>query len=244
MVRADVTATAEPLLEVRNLLVRYGKSTAVRDLSLSVVAGEVVTLLGANGAGKTTLLNTITGFLKPVSGTISVQGKSIAGQPPHRVFRAGVVQVSQSRDLFRRLSVLENLELGGATRSDDLKPDLEKIFTYFPRLAERRVQPVGTLSGGEQQMVAVGRALMGRPKVLLLDEPSGGLAPRFVAEIARIIKLLKEAGSTMLLVEQNMSLALGAADRFYILRDGTIAHRGTPAELGNDFAGLAKQYYL
>jgi branched-chain amino acid transport system ATP-binding protein len=235
---------ASPLLEIEDLSVRYGKSVALQGVSLAVDAGEVVTLLGANGAGKTTLLNTISGFQKPVSGSIKVQGQPIEAQPPHRVFKRGVVQVSQGRDLFPSLSVIENLRLGGATRSDDLESDLDRIFSYFPRLAERRAQQAGTLSGGEQQMVAFSRALMGRPKILLLDEPSGGLAPRFVAEIGRIMKVLKQAGSTMLLVEQNMSLALGVADRFYILRDGAIVHRGASSSLGTDFAELAKRFYL
>ena len=237
-------ATTEPLLQVRDLSVRYGKSVAIEDVSLSVVAGEVVTILGANGAGKTTLLNTITGFLKPVSGSIEILGHPIAGQPPHRVFRHGVIQVSQGRDLFPSLSVLENLQLGAATRSDDLTEDFDKVFSYFPRLAERRSQQAGTLSGGEQRMLAVSRGLMGRPRILLLDEPSGGLAPRFVQEIGRIIRILKESGSTMLLVEQNMALALSVASRFYILRDGRVVHQGASAELGSNFADLAQRYYL
>lgn len=233
-----------PLLDIRNLSVRYGRSVALRDVSLHIGAREVVTLLGANGAGKTTLLNTVTGFLKPVGGSVALSGKPITGEPTHTVFRHGIVQVSQSRDLFPTKTVAENLRLGAAMRSDDLAADLDRVFDYFPRLAERRTQQVGTLSGGEQQMVAVGRALMGRPKILLLDEPSGGLAPRFVAEIGRIMRILKEAGSTMLLVEQNMSLALGVADRFYILRDGAIVHGGASAELGSNFAELARRYYL
>jgi branched-chain amino acid transport system ATP-binding protein len=244
LAKAEPQPPAGPFLDVRDLVVRYGKSVAVQGVSLAVQAGEVVTLLGANGAGKSTLLNAITGFLKPTSGSVRVLGQPMTGEPPHRVFRAGVVQVSQWRDLFPSLSVAENLALGGATRSDSLEADLDRVFTYFPRLAERRKQQCGTLSGGEQQMVAVGRALMGQPKVLLLDEPSGGLAPRFVAEIGRIMQVLKEAGSTMLLVEQNMSLALSVADRFYILRDGAVVHHGLSGELGSDFAGLARQYYL
>jgi branched-chain amino acid transport system ATP-binding protein len=235
---------ADTLLAVEDLTVRYAKSVALNGASLSIRAGEVVALLGANGAGKTTLLNAVTGFLKPVSGRVDVQGQDVTGQPPHAIFKRGVIQVSQARDLFPSLTVLENLRLGGATRSDDLSDDLDRVFGYFPRLAERRTQRCGTLSGGEQQMVAVSRALMGRPKVLLLDEPSGGLAPRFVAEIGRIMKLLKEIGSTMLLVEQNMSLALSVADRFYILRDGAIVHRGEADELGSNFTQLAQRYYL
>jgi branched-chain amino acid transport system ATP-binding protein len=235
---------ADTLLAVEDLTVRYAKSVALNGASLSIRAGEVVALLGGNGAGKTTLLNAVTGFLKPVSGRVDVQGQDVTGQPPHAIFKRGVIQVSQARDLFPSLTVLENLRLGGATRSDDLSDDLDRVFGYFPRLAERRTQRCGTLSGGEQQMVAVSRALMGRPKVLLLDEPSGGLAPRFVAEIGRIMKLLKEIGSTMLLVEQNMSLALSVADRFYILRDGAIVHRGEADELGSNFTQLAQRYYL
>jgi branched-chain amino acid transport system ATP-binding protein len=233
-----------PLLAVRNLSVRYGRSVALKDVSLDIRAGEVVTLLGANGAGKTTLLNTVSGFLKPVGGEIEVLGRRITGEPTHKVFRQGVIQVSQARDLFPKQTVLENLKLGATTRSDDLSDDLDRVFTYFPRLKERQKQQAGTLSGGEQRMVAVSRALMGRPKILLLDEPSGGLAPRFVAEIGRIMELLKEAGSTMLLVEQNMALALGVADRFYVLRDGEIVHAGASGELGQDFAELARRYYL
>jgi len=237
-------AATEPLLQVKDLSVRYGKSVAVRDVSLSVAAGEVVTILGANGAGKTTLLNTITGFLKPVNGSVDVFRQNIAGEPPHRVYKHGVIQVSQGRDLFPSLSVLDNLHMGAATRSDDLTDDLDKVFTYFPRLAERRKQQAGTLSGGEQRMLAVSRALMGRPKILLLDEPSGGLAPRFVQEIGRIIRVLKESGATMLLVEQNMAMALSVADRFYILRDGCVVHQGASGELGSDLADLARRYYL
>lgn len=235
---------AETLLSIEKIAVRYGKSEAIRDVSLDIRAGEVVTLLGANGAGKTTLLNTISGFLKPAAGEIRVQNVPITGAPPHKVFQHGVVQVSQGRDLFPSLSVQENLELGAATLKGSFKEELDRVFEYFPRLAERRKQLAGTLSGGEQQMVAISRALIGRPKVLLLDEPSGGLAPRFVAEIGRIMRILKEVGSTMLLVEQNMSLALSVADRFYILRDGVIVHRGDSAELGSDYTELAKRYYL
>ena len=236
--------TPEPLLAVRELTVRYGKSVALQDLSLEVGEREVVTLLGANGAGKTTLLNTISGFLKPVSGGITLRGEAIEQEPPHKVFRRGIVQVSQARDLFPSLSVIDNLTLGATNVPGSHDEDLARVLAYFPRLAERKKQQVRTLSGGEQQMVAIGRALMGRPKILLLDEPSGGLAPRFVQEIGNIVNALKQAGSTMLLVEQNMALALGVADRFYILRNGTIVHRGGAAELGSNYADLATEYYL
>ena len=236
--------TSEFLLSLDGVTARYGKTDALRNVSLQVKEGEVIALLGANGAGKTTLLNTISGFIKPAAGDIKLQGAQIGGQKPYRVFRQGVVQVSQARDLFSAMSVQDNLELGAATRNDDFSPDLEQVFNYFPRLLERRAQKVGTLSGGEQQMVAIGRALMGRPSILLLDEPSGGLAPRFVQEIGRIMRTLKEKGATMLIVEQNIALALRVADRFYILRDGEVVRSGVPAELGANYAEVARSYYL
>jgi branched-chain amino acid transport system ATP-binding protein len=236
--------TPRPLLTVEHVAARYGKSEALRDVSLQINDSEVVALLGANGAGKTTLLNLISGFIKPVAGTIKLQGALIGGLKPYRIFRQGVVQVSQARDLFSAMTVQDNLELGAATRKDDLASDLEMVFDYFPRLKERREQRAGTLSGGEQQMVAIGRALMGRPRILLLDEPSGGLAPRFVQEIARIMRTLKERGSTMLIVEQNIALALGVADRYYMLRGGAVVRTGVPADLGTDYADVARSYYL
>lgn len=236
--------TNETLLSLHGITARYGKTDALRNVSLEVKVGEVVALLGANGSGKTTLLNTISGFIKPSAGDIRLHGKPISTQKPYEIFRQGVVQVSQARDLFTALSVQDNLELGAATRTDDLRADLDQVFTYFPRLEERRQQKVGTLSGGEQQMLAIGRALMGRPGILLLDEPSGGLAPRFVQEIARIMRVLKDKGSTLLLVEQNIALALGVADRFYIMRDGQLVREGVPAELGTNYAEVARSYYL
>ena len=232
------------LLSLDNVSARYGKADALRDVSLQVTEGEVVALLGANGAGKTTLLNMISGFIKPAAGSIQLQGVHIGGHKPYRVFRQGVVQVSQARDLFPAMTVKDNLELGAATRKEDFASDLNQVFDYFPRLRERREQRVGTLSGGEQQMVAIGRALMGQPKILLLDEPSGGLAPRFVEEIGRIMRTLKEKGSTMLIVEQNIALAFKVADRFYILRDGEVVRTGVPAELGTDYSDIARSYYL
>ena len=236
--------TSEALLLLHGVSARHGQTDALRNVSLEVKEGEVIALLGANGSGKTTLLNTISGFIKPVAGDIQLRGQSIRADKPYKVFRQGVVQVSQARDLFPAMSVQDNLELGAATRDDDISADLKEVLAYFPRLDERRQQKVGTLSGGEQQMVAIGRALMGRPKILLLDEPSGGLAPRFVQEIARIMRALKDKGSTMLIVEQNIALALGVADRFYILRDGEIVRTGVPAELGTNYADLARSYYL
>lgn len=235
---------ADPVLAIDSLSTRYGKTVAIDGLSLTVEEGEVVALLGANGAGKTTLLNTISGFLKPAAGRITLRGEPVSGEPPHRIFRRGIVQVSQSRDLFPDMSVLDNLELGATTRSDSIEGDLEQVFTYFPRLAERRTQRVGTLSGGEQQMVAIGRALMGRPRILLLDEPSGGLAPRFVQEIGHIMTMLKERGSTMLVVEQNIAMALKVADRVYVIRAGRMVHSGPAAELATDHKELARKYFL
>ena len=236
--------TSETLLSVHGVTARYGKTDALRNVSLEVKEGEVIALLGANGSGKTTLLNTISGFIKPSAGDIKLRGDAISAQKPYQVFRQGVVQVSQARDLFLAMSVQDNLELGAATRNDDFSADLGEVFAYFPRLDERRQQKVGTLSGGEQQMVAIGRALMSRPSILLLDEPSGGLAPRFVQEIARIMRVLKDKGATMLIVEQNIALALGVADRFYILRGGEVVRSGVPAELGTNYADVARSYYL
>src|SRR6185437_6212539 len=203
----------------------YPQKQILFGVDLSVRRGEVVALLGANGSGKSTLLNTVSGFVRPAAGSIRLDGAEIAGSAPHQTFRRGIVQVSQARDLFPDMSVEDNLRLGAAVRR--ASPELlAEIYGYFPRLAERRGQPVHLMSGGEQQMVAIGRALMGRPKILLLDEPSGGLAPRLVEEIARMMLAVKERGVTMLIVEQNIKLALAVADRFLILRDGRVSERG------------------
>jgi branched-chain amino acid transport system ATP-binding protein len=236
-------AAPEPVLTVRNLATRYGKIVALRDASIDIHEGEAVALLGANGAGKTTLLNAICGFLPHAGGTVSLQGTSIGGEAPHRIFQRGVVQVSQARDLFGTMTVLDNLLLG-AVRRNRPGPDIEDIFGYFPRLKERQQQITRTLSGGEQQMVAMGRALMSAPRILLLDEPSGGLAPRFVEEIGNIMRSLKQQGRTMLLVEQNLALAAAVADRFYILRDGEIVASGDGAALRGDRREFARTYYL
>jgi branched-chain amino acid transport system ATP-binding protein len=236
-------AAPEPVLSVRGLAARYGKIIALRNASLEIGEGEAVALLGANGSGKTTLLNTICGFIAPAGGTISLGGQAIGGEPPHRTFQRGIVQVSQARDLFGSMTVLDNLLLG-AVRRNRQGPTLEDVFGYFPRLKERQGQTVRTLSGGEQQMVAMGRALMSAPRILLLDEPSGGLAPRFVEEIGRIMNALKQQGRTMLLVEQNLALGAAVADRFYILRDGETVAAGDAAALRQDRQAFARTYYL
>ena len=233
-----------PVLAVRDLSVRYGKTRALDRISLDVQEGEVIALLGGNGAGKTTLLNTISGFLQPVGGSIEYRGQPIAGLPPHATFRRGIAQISQARDLFTEMSVEDNLLLGAALRTDDVTAALHRVFGYFPRLQERRNQRVQTQSGGEQQMVAIARALMGEPRLLMFDEPSGGLSPHFVGEIGRIIARLKADGITMLVVEQNIGLALAVADRFYVLRDGSIMRSGAAGEIDARSKHLAAEFYL
>ena len=231
-------------LGVSGLTVRYGRATALDDVSLTVGEGEVVALLGANGAGKTTLINAISGICPAAAGAITWRGEPMLRRKPHRIFAAGVVQVSQGRDLFGEMSVLENLRLGAICRQGGEAARIEAVFASFPRLAERRTQRVATLSGGEQQMVAIGRAMMGTPRLLMLDEPSGGLAPRFVDEIAAIMSRLREQRATMLIVEQNIELALRIADRAYILRNGRIMGCETVSELGTDYRALARRFYL
>ena len=230
-------------LRVAGLVAGYGGVPVLRGVGFHVDAGEVVTLLGANGSGKSTALNTISGFLAPIAGRIDLDGQAVAGRPPHRIFRLGIVQVSQGRDLFPDMSVEDNLALGAAVRGD-AAASLPEVYAVFPRLAERRRQRVRTMSGGEQQMVAIGRALMSRPKLLLLDEPSGGLAPRFVDEIGGIIGRLKDAGTTMLMVEQNVRLAFRLADRFIVLRDGRIAEAGRVADLAGAYDDVVRRIYL
>ncbi|HXQ65997.1 MAG TPA: ABC transporter ATP-binding protein [Alphaproteobacteria bacterium] len=216
----------EPLLEILGLEAGYAQRQILFGVELSVRHGEAVTLLGANGSGKSTLLNAVSGFVRPRAGSIRLEGSELAGLPPHETFRRGVVQVSQTRDLFPEMTVEDNLRLGAARRRDPVAALLADVFSAFPRLEERRATTVNLLSGGEQQVAAIGRALMGRPKLLLLDEPSGGLAPKLVNEIAAIIALLKGRGIAMLIVEQNIKLALSIADRFLILRDGRVSERG------------------
>jgi branched-chain amino acid transport system ATP-binding protein len=236
------------VLSLEKVCVGYGSSDVLREVSLQVNDGEIVALLGANGSGKSTLINAISGFL-PARGRIMLDGDDLAGRAPHRTFARGVVQVSQMRDLFGRLTVHENLQLGGMRKRAGIDAEAVKeryawVLELFPRLAERRNQMVGTLSGGEQQMVAIGRALMGFPRILLLDEPSGGLAPQFVQEIGRILQTLKQERSTVLLVEQNIGLAALACSRFYVLRGGQIVHEDQGAVLKSDAAELGRRYYL
>ena len=220
------------LLSVQDLHVSYGAIKAVRGISFDINEGEIVTLIGANGAGKSTTLNTVAGLIKPESGSVEFDGASVAGVPAHKVVGRGMALCPEGRRVFTQMTVAENLEMGGYTRSDAENGEtLEKVYAHFPRLKERRGQVAGTLSGGEQQMLAMGRALMSRPRLLMLDEPSMGLAPILVQEIFDIVKQLNEAGTTILLVEQNANMALSIADRAYVLEIGTIKKTGTGAEL-------------
>ena len=214
---------AEPLLDARGLEAGYPGKQILFGVDLAVEKGEVVALLGANGSGKSTALNTLSGFVRPWAGSIRFDGAEIAGERPHRIFRRGIVQVSQGRDLFGDMSVEDNLRLGAVVRRGAAAQRLDAVYRRFPRLAERKRQPVRLMSGGEQQMVALGRAVMGDPKLLLLDEPSGGLAPALVGEIGAIMQGLKASGVTMVLIEQNLKLALAVADRFLILRNGLVS---------------------
>jgi branched-chain amino acid transport system ATP-binding protein len=212
------------LLEVENIHTFYGKIHALSGISLTVEEGEVVTLIGGNGAGKTTTLNTICGIVRASEGRVILGEEDITHLPPHHIVERGVIQSPEGRKIFQRLTVMENLEMGAYARADihGIASDLEYVFHTFPRLKERQKQLGGTLSGGEQQMLAIGRALMGRPRVLLLDEPSMGLAPLLVRDIFRIIKYLNQHGTTILLVEQNALMALAVANRGYVLQTGSI----------------------
>ena len=227
-----------PLLELQDVRVRYGRVEALKGLSLGVETGEVVGLIGANGAGKTTTLRTISG-LRPVSaGKVLLEGRDIGRLPPHERVKLGISQAPEGRRIFPGMTVFENLMMGAYTRRagerDGLRPDLDRVFALFPRLAERRDQAGGTLSGGEQQMLAIGRALMARPKVLLLDEPSMGLAPRLVSQIFEIVGEINQQGTTVLLVEQNAVQALRRADRAYVLETGKVVKSGPAHELLGD----------
>lgn len=221
------------MLEVKDLEVYYGAIHAVKGISLRVEDGQIVTLIGSNGAGKSTTLHTISGLIKPRSGNILFDGTDITGTPAHKIVASGLVQVPEGRHVFANMSVMENLDMGAYLRKDKdgIEKDKKKVFELFPRFFERKNQLSGTLSGGEQQMLAMGRALMERPRVLLLDEPSMGLAPLLVKEIFSIIKTINEEGTTVLLVEQNANMALSIADYAYVLETGRITLSGPAADL-------------
>lgn len=225
------------LLEVKNLEVNYGMIKALKGISFEVNEGEIIALIGANGAGKTTTLHTVSGILPKAGGNIYLEGKDITKIPAHKLVQLGISQVPEGRRVFSQMTVLENLKMGAFTRKEKdsvIENDLKDIYARFPRLEERKNQMAGTLSGGEQQMLAMGRALMSKPKILLLDEPSMGLSPILVSEIFDIIKSINESGTTILLVEQNAKKALSIANRAYVLETGNIAMSGDASELIND----------
>ncbi|MDM5326068.1 ABC transporter ATP-binding protein [Neobacillus sp. CF12] len=221
------------MLKVNGIDVFYGNIHALKGVSLEINEGEIVTLIGANGAGKSTLLKTLSGLLKPKSGTIEYLDKSISGKAPQSIVKAGISHVPEGRRVFANMSVEENLELGAYLRKDskEIRKDIQGVYELFPRLQERRKQLSGTLSGGEQQMLAMGRAIMAKPKLLLLDEPSMGLAPLMVKIIFQIIEKINQDGTTILLVEQNANMALSVADRAYVIETGRVKISGTAAEL-------------
>ena len=223
------------LLKVDNLHVYYGSIHAIKGVSFEVNEGEIVTLIGANGAGKSTTLNTIAGLLKPHSGSIMLHDQNIVGVPADKIVSKGMALCPEGRRIFLQMTVLENLEMGGYTRpNSELEESIENVYDHFPRLKERYKQVAGTLSGGEQQMLAMGRALMSKPKLMMMDEPSMGLAPILVEQIFDIIRELKRAGTTILLVEQNAQLALSIADRAYVLETGKIVNEGSASDLLHD----------
>ena len=219
------------MLKVDNINVYYGSIHAIKDISFEVEQGEIVTLIVANGAGKSITLQTVSGLLRSKTGSITFLGERIDNVPAHKLVAKGLAQVPEGRRIFLQMSVMENLQMGAYTSKGDTKDDLENVFERFPRLKERKNQIAGTLSGGEQQMLAMGRALMSRPKLMMLDEPSMGLAPILVEQIFDIIKELHKAGTTILLVEQNAEMALQVANRAYVLESGRITLTGTGAEL-------------
>ena len=232
------------MLEVRDLQVYYGMIHAIKGISFDVNQGEVIALIGANGAGKTTTLHTITGLLAPKSGSVLFEGKDITKVPAHKIVSMGMAHVPEGRRVFAELSVYENLKMGAYTRKDkkEIEESIANVYKRFPRLEERKNQMAGTLSGGEQQMLAMGRALMSKPKIILMDEPSMGLSPIFVNEIFDIIRAVSESGTTVLLVEQNAKKALSISDRAYVLETGTITMSGKAKDLLEDEA--VKKAYL
>ena len=231
------------MLTVKNLKVNYGMIQAIKGVSFSVEEGEVIALIGANGAGKTTILHTITGLKKPLSGEIEFDGHNLVKTPAHKIVSLGMAHVPEGRRIFQELSVYDNLMLGAYVRRDKagIGESLDKVYKRFPRLMERKRQIAGTLSGGEQQMLAMGRALMSNPRIILMDEPSMGLSPLFVSEIIDIIKEISKSGTTVLLVEQNARKALAIADRAYVLETGNIVLSGRASDLMND-ASVKKAY--
>ncbi len=233
-----------PLLKVDNIEVYYGMIKALKGVSFEVNKGEIVALIGANGAGKTTILHTVTGLLKPKTGTILYNETDITKTPAHKIVTMGMAHVPEGRRIFSQLSVLDNIKLGAFTRKDknEIEKSLKYVYERFPRLEERKNQIAGTLSGGEQQMLAMGRALMSKPDFILMDEPSMGLSPLLVSEIFDIIKVINESGTTVLLVEQNAKKALSIADRAYVLETGSIALSGDAKDLMNNES--VKKAYL
>ncbi len=226
------------MLRVEDINVYYGAIHAIKGISLDVTDGEIVALIGSNGAGKSTTLRTISGLMKPKTGKIVYEGQNIAGLSAHKIVGMGICQVPEGRRIFANMTVMENLEMGAYLRTDKdgIEQAMKGVFEKFPRLLERKDQVAGTLSGGEQQMLAMGRALMGKPKLLLMDEPSMGLAPLLVKEIFNIIKEINESGTTVLLVEQNANMALSIADKAYVLETGRITLSGTAKELASSEA--------
>ena len=222
---------SEAILSIKDLKVNYGGIEAVKGISFDVPEGSIVTLIGANGAGKSSTLRTVAGLVKPKSGTIEFKGENITGKSSIDIVKRGITLVPEGRRIFPDLTVLENLKIGAYLRKDDLKSDIEWVYSLFPRLKERAWQAGGTLSGGEQQMLAVGRALMSRPKLMMMDEPSLGLAPSVVRDIFKIISEINKKGVTILLIEQNANMALQTADYAYVLETGRISMSGTGAEL-------------
>lgn len=223
------------LLKVEDLHVYYGSIHAIKGVSFEVEEGEIVTLIGANGAGKSTTLNTVSGLLKPRSGSVEFEGKNIVNVPAHKIVSHGMALCPEGRRVFLQMTVQENLEMGGYTRdASEISASIEDVYQRFPRLKERYKQTAGTLSGGEQQMLAVGRALMAKPKMILMDEPSMGLSPLLVKEIFAIIQEVNKQGITILLVEQNAKMALAISDRAYVLETGNISIEGNAADLLND----------